>query len=457
MSISLGQHYTLFYNAAFIDILGTKHPSALGRPALEVWREIRSWLSPLLQQTQDGDTINRENFPLILLRNGYEEEAYFTFSYSPLQDDAGINTAVLCICTETTWQVRDNERQAFQLQLADLLCSTAEPAVALSTATDLLGRHLGASRVKIGEHDAVHGTVRFHSNYADGSVEAMDGFYLAADFGLANFSSLERGETWVCNNLATDPRTSTQELWPTFAAAGIHSAMAVPMHNCGRLVASLFVNAKKPRRWAADEVALVEAVSARIWNTVESMRVQRDTSRRMTAERDRLVHLFAYSPGFITVLRGPQMIFEMANKAYYQLVGHRDLIGKPVREALPEIAAQGYFGLLDNVMMTGKPFIGREMKVMLQRDAGGPLTEAYIDLLYQPMTEPDGTVSGIFVQGTDVTAQKLARDESQLAHERWRLAIEGTGDGVWDFDPVIDNVLYSPRLMEILGVCRTFS
>lgn len=451
MSISWGQHHTFFYNAAFIDILGTKHPSALGMPALEVWGEIRSWLAPLLGQTQAGGTIDRENFPLILLRNGYEEEAYFTFSYSPLRDDAGSNAAVLCICTETTRQVRDKERQAFQLQLADLLRSTAEPAVALSTATDLLGRYLGASRVKVGEHDAVHGTVRFHSNYTDGSVEPMDGFYLTADFGSDNFCSLERGETWVCDNLANDPRTNTHEIWPAFAAAGIHSAVAVPMHNYGRLVASLFVNAKKPRRWTVDEIVLIEAVAARIWSAAESLRVQRETSIRTTAERDRLLHLFTYSPGFIAVLRGPQMIFEVANQAYYQLVGHRNLIGKPVREALPEVEAQGYFGLLDNVLVTGKPFMGREMKVMLQRHAGGPLTEAYIDLLYQPMMEPDGTVSGIFVQGIDVTAQKLARDESQLATERWRLAIEGTGDGVWDFDPVIDNVLYSPRLMEILG------
>lgn len=62
---------------------------------------------------------------------------------------------------------------------------------------------------------------------------------------------------------------------------------------------------------------------------------------------ERLRAIFEQAPAFMAVVRGPEHVFELANPPYYQLVGHRDLIGKPVREALPEVEDQGYFELLD--------------------------------------------------------------------------------------------------------------
>ena len=76
-------------------------------------------------------------------------------------------------------------------------------------------------------------------------------------------------------------------------------------------------------------------------------------SRILNNEREHLRSLFNQSPGFVAVSMGLGHVFELANEAYYQLIGHRDIIGKAVWEALPEVVGQGFEALLDGVYKTG--------------------------------------------------------------------------------------------------------
>lgn len=138
-------------------------------------------------------------------------------------------------------------------------------------------------------------------------------------------------------------------------------------------------------------------------------------ARRVAAEHERLRRMFAQAPGFMAVLAGPEHRFEIVNESYRQLVGHRDdLIGKTVREALPEIEGQGYLELLDRVFATGSPFTGRDLAVDLQRAPGAPVEKRFVDLVYQPLTDADDRPTGIFVEGTDVTDRALAAERRQL-------------------------------------------
>jgi PAS domain S-box-containing protein len=142
----------------------------------------------------------------------------------------------------------------------------------------------------------------------------------------------------------------------------------------------------------------------------------------LDAERRHLRQLFEQAPGFIAFLRGGDHVFELANAAYRQLIGHRDLIGRPVRDALPEVASQGVLELLDGVLASGEPYVGRGVRVLLQRQPGGTMDERYLDFVYQPIVDARGTVAGIFVQGHDVTEQREAsrlKDEflATLSHE----------------------------------------
>ena len=135
-------------------------------------------------------------------------------------------------------------------------------------------------------------------------------------------------------------------------------------------------------------------------------------------ENERLVTLFEQAPGIIAVLRGPDYVFEITNRSYLQLVGHRALVGKAARDALPEVQGQGFFELLDHVYHTGQPFVGHAVPLRVQRDPNAPLDERFIDFVYQPIHDAHGKVSGIFVEGSDVTARKRIEDELRAANRQ---------------------------------------
>lgn len=138
--------------------------------------------------------------------------------------------------------------------------------------------------------------------------------------------------------------------------------------------------------------------------------MQSETARRL------LETGFRQAPGFIALLRGRTHVFELVNEAYMRLVGKRDLVGRPVFDALPETRAQGFEELLDRVYATGQAHVGRDVKVDLI-DEQGVLHTRYVDFVYQPLFDDGGQVSGIFVQGNDVTAQHDAMSQLQQAIE----------------------------------------
>jgi signal transduction histidine kinase len=138
-------------------------------------------------------------------------------------------------------------------------------------------------------------------------------------------------------------------------------------------------------------------------------------TRELKYEAEELHRLFAQSPGFAAVLRGADFTFELANAAYFELIGPREIIGRPLLEALPEIATQPLIGLLRQVMNTGKPYNGRSMALPLSRRGDAELEVRYLDFVYQPLLDAAGAVTGVFVQGNDVTERKLAEDELKAA------------------------------------------
>lgn len=249
MFVAWGEELGFLYNDAYAEILGGKHPLALGRRFHDIWPEIWDDVLPIIERALDGHAVYYENLPFTVNRTGQDEGAWFTFSYSPVRDEDGRVGGMFCACTETT----------------------------------------------------------------------------------------------------------------------------------------------------------------------EQMLAERHRAEELT----RLQQLFQQAPGIIAVLRGPHHIFDIANGAYQLLVGHRDILGKPVREALPEVHGQGFFELLDEVYATGRPYFGREVPVRLQRNAESELEERFVNFIYQPTYDHRGNITGIFVEGSDVTEtvrihQALQKSESDL-------------------------------------------
>ncbi|MFN8576792.1 MAG: PAS domain-containing protein [Candidatus Sericytochromatia bacterium] len=126
-------------------------------------------------------------------------------------------------------------------------------------------------------------------------------------------------------------------------------------------------------------------------------------------ERKTLHDLFTKAPAIICLFEGPEHIFRFANPEYRKLYGYRDLVGKSVREALPELNGQVFFELLDNVYNTGVPFIGKEIVAKIDPYLDGNIQDTYFDFVYQPMYDLDNKVSGISVFAYDITEQVIAR------------------------------------------------
>ena len=143
----------------------------------------------------------------------------------------------------------------------------------------------------------------------------------------------------------------------------------------------------------------------------------------LSEERAKLEEVFRLAPSFLAVLRGPTHVFEMANDAYYQLVGDREIIGKPVRDALPEVNGQGFIELLDGVLRTGEPFIGREVPVTLARSPDAPADERFVNFVYQRMRGIGDLVDGVLAHGADVTEQVLARRAVDAMNEALRAEV----------------------------------
>jgi PAS domain S-box-containing protein len=153
---------------------------------------------------------------------------------------------------------------------------------------------------------------------------------------------------------------------------------------------------------------------------------QRDSARlvaELEAERGKLRNLCEQAPAFITMLSGPNFVFDFSNEDYYKLVGRRDILGKPLRDALPEVVGQVYIDLLERVYATGEPFVGRGMSVVLEGGDGQPV-EHYVDFIYQAIKDASGSITGILVHGTDVTEQLLARQEVERLNAELELRVD---------------------------------
>ncbi len=125
--------------------------------------------------------------------------------------------------------------------------------------------------------------------------------------------------------------------------------------------------------------------------------------RKVEAERKSLEEVIMQAPAIMCVLKGPDHLFELVNPLYQGLFPGKVLVGKSVAEALPEVAEQGFIGLLDNVYQTGEIFRANERCVQLDRFGTGELEDLYFDFSYQPLYNEHNKISGILVFAQDVS------------------------------------------------------
>jgi signal transduction histidine kinase/DNA-binding NarL/FixJ family response regulator len=142
------------------------------------------------------------------------------------------------------------------------------------------------------------------------------------------------------------------------------------------------------------------------------LRARLEAERRRLAEeeRARLYSFLMQMPASICILRGPDHIYELANPAYLRLIGDRDILNQPLRQALPEVAPT-VVPLLDRVYQTGEPFFGNEFPIPIERE--GRVEAGFFNFVYKPIAGAGGELDRIAVVAFEVTPQVAARREAE--------------------------------------------
>ena len=435
MFLFWGPELVQIYNDAYRPSFGQsgRHPQALGMRARECWTDIWKEIGPQIEQVMStGEATWHVDQLLPIERNGQLEDVWWTYSYSPVFDDDGTIGGTLVVCQETT------QRVLFEREREGLL---AEAAVAERRLRDSEARYRSL-------FDSLDEGFCVIEVLFDDRDRPIDYAFVEANPAFEEHTGLVDAVGRRIREMVPEHDAHWFDIYGKVALTGEPTRFEAPAAALGRWydVYAFRTGRMKERKVAVLFRDMSAAKSA-----------QRERERllaELQLERARLAELFRKAPSFLAVLRGPEHVFELVNDAYYDVVGQRDLIGRPVIEALPEVRDQDVVALLDGVLASGEPFVGHEMPIRLARTPDAAPEERFVDFVYQPLVEADGTRSGVVAHGSDVTEQVLARREverllaeslqARAEAEAARAAAEAANRSKSEFLAVMSHELRTP-------------
>ncbi|MBX2998534.1 MAG: PAS domain S-box protein [Caldilineaceae bacterium] len=193
----------------------------------------------------------------------------------------------------------------------------------------------------------------------------------------------------------------------------------------------LSVHTTRHRIFNKDQVNFLQSIANLLAMTIERRRAETEQMRLLAEvraahaeaehERQRLYDLFMNVPAAVCVIHGPDHVYQMSNAAHSEWLMRGNVIGRSIHDVHPPALAEKVEELLDQVYQTGKPYIGKERRILLYDEEGLVTREVFANIVYHPITDANGTVTGIFSHAVDVTEQVRARQQIEtLAAERER-------------------------------------
>ena len=384
------QHTFVFANPAYRALVGDR--DLVGKPLLEALPDIRGQgFDTLLDRVvATGEPFFGGEIPARLSHHGPGESLIMNFFYSPKRDVSGAIDGVLVSVIDVTEQVRARERlQA----LADRLRDSEER---LRRVVDASGT--GTWEVDLG------------SDRMTGDAQHL------ALMGLPPSTTLTRNVSVAATH--PDDRALLAQAF-TAAVAG---------ENGGRFFIEHRVAGSNPAawRWVEGRGQLLpssDGTPGRLVGTTVDVTERKRTERALADERDKLQTIFQESPAAMALWRGPELVFEKVNPTYQAIFGDRELMGKPLAEAIPELAGQPFGAQLLHVLSTGEPLVGREVLARLAPRRDGELEDHFFDFTYVRINDSHGRPYGVYDHAMDVTDRVLARRELEASQERLQLAL----------------------------------
>jgi signal transduction histidine kinase/ActR/RegA family two-component response regulator len=291
MFMAWGPELGFLYNDEYARVLGDKHPGALGCRFQDVWGEIWSDIGPIIDKALTGKSSYFQDLPLTILRKGYPEQAWFTFSYSPVRDSMGVVGGMYCAVVETTCRVLGERRHAFQLQMADRLRPLGSPSEIIGVASELLGRYLDVSHVYYAEVDDANKTFAMLGKWHSGDLPDFPGTGQIENYGPALVDILRSGSIFVINEVETDDRIAQYR--SAYAALKIRSLLVVPLVKAGRLAITLNLSKAVPYRWTDEDIAVAKDMAERTWAAAENAQSQAEL-READRRKDEFLAMLAH-------------------------------------------------------------------------------------------------------------------------------------------------------------------
>lgn len=392
MFLSWGKHRTFFYNDAYAVILGKKHPTALGRPFKDVWHEIWSEIEPLVSKVDRGESLYLEDLPLRMNRHGYDEDTYFTFSYSPIHDENGGVAGLFCSVVETTKRKQSEDAlHQSQQRLSLALEATRLTALELKLRSDAIENSLAGFDIVDENGKLIYANQAYLNMWGYSSVKEVIGMSPAEhcadpETPIKIITSLKQTGACDIEFLAKRKDGTTFDV---------------------RMLAFLAYDQNGREIYPTTSIDITEQKRAR--EAVDRALKSAEQSR------EQLYSFFMQAPAPMVIFTGPEHRFILANPLYEKYVG-RKVTGKTLREAFTEEEVGYYIPLLDRVYQTGEPYVGKNLPLSLPDENGVP-KPARIDVSYTPFRDNDGTIKGILVFVHDVTEEFNAREKAE-AHAR---------------------------------------
>ncbi|RCH55133.1 hypothetical protein DJ568_08050 [Mucilaginibacter hurinus] len=413
MFLFWGPELICFYNDAYRPSLGNngKHPTAMGQRGEDCWPEIWDFIKPLIDKVMlRGESTWFDDQLLPIFRNGKIEDVYWTFSYSPVNDDSGRPAGVFVTCNETTEKVlsvkieeENRDQLAFAVDAAELGTWDYNPFTQKIKANQRLKEWFGLPADE--ELDL--------SIALNAITEADRPRVVAAIERALDISS---GGKYDITYTIINPVTKIERVVRTKGRAHFNA----------------------------------EGIAWRFNGTQQDVTDDSKARRQLIESEKNFRAMILQAPVAMCVLKGPNHIVEVANEHILELWNKtiEQTLNKPLFEGLPEVKGQGLEELLEGVLKTGEKFAASEHPVFLPRH--GKMELFYINFVYAPFLNGQD-IEGIIVVATDVTAQVTARQKIQDAEERARLAMDAVEMGAYDLDYITNELITSPRYNQIWG------